>query len=315
MRKEAILRILDKQERPIRQAELYDLLIQEPEGRTFTGLGEPIYWQNFSGLMMQLVDQGLVYRFKPRYENKVFYYITNKGRAFVRPRDMQKLLRRHLRYYIRRLVRHHVSGWISLWNNEEVMEHINDLLPKIKDSEKYFKRYMLSAYIRQKLEYYKDEIFTDRAFRVEQIREHFLPDVTEEQVREKMKQSLKRSIPRAIYQDLIWHDDLEQVAYEHVLEGRLREHICLMKELDPTFDAKAIFEETKQLIKVEKAERRKARPFAYCALCGVRINSAAENFARALHEKTGLEAGGVCCHCYKQLLEEEKAYGASSRSS
>jgi len=309
MRKEAILRILDKEERPIRGIELYEKLIQMPEGYKFGGLGEVFWYSDFPSFMNRLVEEGLVYKFKPRYEQKVFYYITNKGRAFVRPRDMQKLLRRHLRYYIRRLVAQHVADWMPFWSNDEVKAQIDNLIPKIKDGEKYFKRYMLSAYIHQKIEYYKDDIFKDRAFRVEQIREHFLPDLTDEEVNRQVKKRLKQAIPRAVRVALRWRD-VEEITWENTIDGRLKVHIGWMEELDPTFDARAIFEEAKQLLKIEKETRKQA----FCVLCGVRISRTAEKLAKALQEKTGLEAGAVCCHCYKKLREEENEYGANSSS-
>ena len=157
-RKDAILRILDKEERPIRGRELYEKLLKEPEGWKHGIVGGEAFWYaDFPSLMNALVSEGLVYKFKAG--NKVFYYITEKGRSVVRPRDYQSYLKSHLRYWIRSLIRAKVALNLygdSPWFKDEVKENfeavskkVRELIQLVDNGEEYFKKRIVAEFAKE----------------------------------------------------------------------------------------------------------------------------------------------------------------------
>ena len=152
-RKDVILRILDQEDRPIRGVDLYNKLLKHPEGWKHGIVGGEAFWYaDFPTLMNKLVNEGLVYKF--RAGNKVFYYITEKGRSMVKPEDYQGVLRARLRYWVRRWL--YLKSLESCLLDEEdvkkVEREIQSLVEKVENGQEYLKKRIVAEYAKRLVE-------------------------------------------------------------------------------------------------------------------------------------------------------------------
>lgn len=321
-RREAVLRILDKQSEPIRGRALYDLLLEEPEGWKWNiqpGSGEraeAFWYADFSGFMTTLVEAGLVYRWKPRYESKAFFYITQRGRSLVRPKDMQKVLRRQMRYYVRHWMRNQVTilrnegEELDPWYTERA-ERYQSVLDAIKEridkGEEYFKKRCVLEYMSVFVRYHGDPYESDKEGVYKRV---VLQQMTEDEFKQIFTREVKQRLYRT-YRTIIRHLALDEhhepgIPSSWVLDRKERlEGLMKMWDVPIPENQEQMFKEALQQIR--KSREHDVLEKKICALCfrGVHNKRAVED-AELLEKYTGFKTGVVCCWCFEQLKQREK---------